>query len=67
MEVSQPGVSERTEEEVAAKKELDAAFDAFETCNSPQNYRRLDDARYGYETVCGRLAKDLHRAQLSAA
>ena len=39
----------RSPREIEAKRELDVAFNAFERCNSPENYRRLLDARYDYE------------------
>ena len=54
------GMSER---EVAAKKNLDAAFRAFERCSSPENYRRLDEARYGYEMAVGPLKGTASRAR----
>lgn len=57
----------RSAREAAAKKELDAAFGAFEFCNSPANYRRLNDARYDYEFVCGPLAKYARRDDLAEA
>ena len=53
---------ERSESEVAVKKDLDAAFGAFERCNSRANYERLHDCRHNSETVCGSLAKVAPRA-----
>ena len=43
--------------EIEAKRELDAAFNVFERCNSSENYRRLSDARYDYE-ITSRLPSD---------
>jgi hypothetical protein len=51
-----------SEREVSAKRSLDAAFNAFERCSSPENYRRLDEARYGYEMVVGLLKANTGRA-----
>jgi len=54
---SRPPEPTRSEKEIAAKRELDSAFNAFERCNSRDNYRRLDDARHQYECTVGRLSK----------
>lgn len=64
LKASRSPASPRSQQEIEAKRELDSAFNAFERCNSRDNYRRLDEARYAYETVCGRLANDPHRAHL---
>jgi predicted GTPase len=49
----QPSSHEMSEREASAKMNLDAAFNAFERCSSPENYRRLNESRYAYETVSG--------------
>jgi len=54
---------EMSEREVSAKMNLDAAFNAFEGCSSPKNYRRLSESRYVYETVTGLLKANTGRAQ----
>ena len=54
---------EMSEREASAKTDLDAAFNAFERCSSPENYRRLNESRYVYETVTGPLKANTGRAQ----
>jgi len=56
----QPSSRECSEHEASAKTNLDAAFNAFERCSSPENYRRLLESRYVYETVTVPL-KDITR------
>ena len=54
----------RSVRELAAKRELDIAFNAFERCNSPENYRNLSEARYDYE-ITSRMPDDASRELVS--
>lgn len=49
---------EMSELDVSAKRDFDVAFNAFERCSSPENYRRLDKARRDYESIAaGQLSR----------
>ena len=58
----QTPIRERSEREISTKRDLDAAFRAFEGCSSPENYRRLDEARQAYESMSGPLKANARRA-----